>query len=119
VTHKGSLRSGSQAYSLIVSGVGSSNYCSSAASSPAGTRIDQVTLSNLNQVNPAGCTTYTNYISQKINLQASQSVPFTIKLSSCDATTASRVVKIFIDYNNNGLFGIRETVSVSPVLAEK
>ena len=118
VSHKGTLRGGLQAYSLIVSGVGSSAYCPSSASSAAGTRIDQVTLSNVNVVNPAGCTTYTPYTSQTINLQASQTVPFTIKLSSCDASAASRVIKIFIDYNNNGSFSDPgELVNTSPVLA--
>jgi hypothetical protein len=118
VSHKGTLRNGSQVYSLIVSGVGSSNYCASGASNAAGTRIDQVTISNVNVVNPAGCTTYTDNTSHTINLQASQSVPFSINLSSCDATTASRVVKIFIDYNNNGTFtDPGETVAVSSVLA--
>ena len=118
VSHKGTLRGGSQAYSLIVSGVGSSTYCSSGASNTAGTRIDEVILSNADVVNPAGCTTYTNNTSHTISLQASQTLPFTIKLSSCDASTASRVVKIFIDYNNNGTFtDPGELVNTSPVLA--
>jgi GEVED domain/Secretion system C-terminal sorting domain len=117
VTHKKPLKSGSQAYSLIVSGVGSSGYCSSAPSSSSGTRIDQVTISNVNTINPPGCTTYTDYTGNTISLQSSQSFPFTIKLSSCDATAASRVVKIFVDYNNNGTFtDPGETAAVSPVL---
>jgi hypothetical protein len=114
VTHKRPLlHSGSQAYSLIVSGVGSSPYCSSAATSGAGTRIDEVAISNVDQINPPGCTTYTDNTSHTINLQSSQSIPFTIKLSSCDATTASRVVGIFVDYDNNGSF---ETAVISSVL---
>ena len=118
VSHKGTLKGGSQAYSLIVSGVGSSAYCPSGATSAAGTRIDEVVLSNADVVNPAGCTTYTNNTSHTISLQASQTLPFTIKLSSCDASTASRVVKIFIDYNNNGTFSDPgELVNTSPVLA--
>jgi hypothetical protein len=118
VSHKGTLRGGSQAYSLIASGVGSTAYCPSAAISSAVTRIDQVTLSNLNFVNPPGCTTYTNNTNQTINLQANQTIPFSIKLSSCDASVASRVIKIFIDYNNDGNFmDSGETANVSPVLA--
>ena len=118
VSHKGTLRDGIQPYSLIVSGVGSSAYCASAASSSSGTRIDEVSMSNIDAVNPAGCTTYTNNTSKTISVQANQVLPFTIKLNSCDASTASRVVKIFIDYNNNGTFtDPGETVSVSPVLA--
>jgi hypothetical protein len=113
VTHKKTLHSGSQAYSLIVSGVGSSAYCSSAPTSSAGTRIDEVSVSNVDLVNPPGCTTYTDNTSHTINLQSSQTIPFSIKLSSCDATTASRVVGIFIDYDNNGTF---EQALISSVL---
>ena len=51
VTHKGTLRNGSQAYSLIVSGVGISPYCNSGPTSSAGTRIDEVSISNLDAVN--------------------------------------------------------------------
>ncbi len=118
VSHKGNLKGGSQAYSLIVSGVGSSAYCPSGATSSAGTRIDEVILSNTDVVNPAGCTTYTDNTSHTISLQASQTLPFTIKLNSCDVSTASRVVKIYIDYNNNGTFtDPGELVNTSPVLA--
>jgi hypothetical protein len=113
ITHKKPLHSGAQAYSLIVSGVGSTAYCASAPSNSAGTRIDEVSISNIDLINPAGCTTYTDNTSHSINLQSSQSIPYTIKLSSCDATAASRVVKIFIDYNNNGSF---EQAAVSTVL---
>ncbi|HEY4936120.1 MAG TPA: GEVED domain-containing protein, partial [Puia sp.] len=118
VTHKGTLRSGAQAYSLIVSGAGDSSYCNSAPMSSAGTRIDELAMSNVDVINPPGCTTYTDNTSQIISLQSSQTIPFTIKLSSCDATTASRVVKIFIDYNNNGTFtDAGEEVAGSSVLA--
>ena len=117
VTHKGILQRGAQAYSLIASGVGGQAYCVSAATSSAGTRIDKVNISNISNTNPPGCTTYTDYTSQTINLQSSENIPFTINLSSCDASTAQRVVKIFIDYNNNGVFtDPGEQVAVSTVL---
>jgi len=104
VTHKGTLDRGQQAYSLLVSGVGGSSYCASAATSSAGTRIDSVIMSNIRNGNPPGCTTYTNFTNVTAQIQSDQSIPFTIKLSSCDGTTNSRIVKIYIDYNNNGLF---------------
>ena len=98
--------------------MGGQAYCSSAATSSAGTRIDQVNISNISNTNPAGCTTYTDYTSKTINLQSSQTIPFTIKLSSCDVSTAQRVVKIYIDYNNNGSFtDPGEMAAVSAVLA--
>ena len=54
--------------------------------------------------NPAGCTTYTNYSNLIASIQAKQVIPISIKLSSCDATVANKIVKVFIDYNNNGTF---------------
>ena len=118
VTHKGTLSRGQQAYSLLVSGVGGQAYCASAATSSAGTRIDSVNIGNIKNANPAGCTTYTNYTNLTVQIQPNQPLPFTIKLSSCDASTNSRVVKIYIDYNNNGVFtDPGENVAQSAVIA--
>ena len=61
ITHKGTLARGQQAFSLLVSGIGGQAYCTSAATSSAGTRIDSVNFSNLHNANPPGCTTYTDY----------------------------------------------------------
>ncbi|MDR3716332.1 MAG: S8 family serine peptidase [Puia sp.] len=118
VTHKGTLARGSQAYSLIVSGVGGSAYCASAALNNGGTRIDSVVVGNMNNANlPAGaCTTYTSYANVTDSIQPNQKLPVRIRLSSCDGTTNSRVVKIFIDYNSDGVFGPGEQAAVSGVL---
>ena len=117
VTHKGTLDRGQQAYSLLVSGVGGQAYCASGATSSTGTRIDSVNINNIHNANPAGCTTYTNYTNQTVQIQSSQTVAFNIKLSSCDASSASKIVKIFIDYNNNGNFtDAGENVAVSGVI---
>jgi Subtilase family/GEVED domain/Secretion system C-terminal sorting domain/Ig-like domain CHU_C associated len=104
VTHKATLARGQQAYSLLVSGEGGQAYCASAPTSSAGTRIDSVNMSNLHNANPAGCTTYTDYTSLNVQLQSAQTIAFSIKLSSCDASNNPRVVKIYIDYNSNGTF---------------
>ncbi len=119
VTHKGTLARGQQAYSLIVSGVGGQAYCASAATNSAGTRIDSVSIGTLHHANPTGCTTYKDYTSVAAQLPTNQTaVPLYIKLNSCDATTASRVVKVYIDFNNNGLFtDAGENVATSAVLA--
>jgi Subtilase family/GEVED domain/Secretion system C-terminal sorting domain len=118
VTHKGTLARGQQAYTLLVSGVGGQPYCASLPASASGTRIDSVAMTNVDNINPPGCTTYTNYTNVTVNLQPLQTVAFTISLSSCDATANPRVVKIFIDYNNNGSFADPgETVATSAVLA--
>jgi hypothetical protein len=104
VTHKGSLARSSQAFSLIVSGIGGQAYCTSAPTSNAGARIDQVDFGTISKVNPAGCTTYNNYTSLSTNIEAGQTLPVTVKVSSCDASSNTKIVKIFIDFNNNGSF---------------
>ena len=117
ITNKGTLARGSQAFSLLVSGGGGQSYCSSAPTSSAGTRIDSVNISNIQFSNTAGCTTYTNNTNQIIQAQSKQVLPIRIKLSSCDNSTASKIVKVFIDYNNNGVFETNELASTSPVIS--
>ncbi len=117
VTHKGSLTNGSQAFSLIVSGVGGSAYCTSAPSSTSGARIDSVSFSNVVRKNPAGCTSYTDNTNLTANVQPGQSIPLYIGVAACDATTAAKVVKAYIDFNNNGNFNdAGEEVAASPVI---
>ena len=120
VSHKGTLVRGQQAYSLLVSGVGGQVYCSSGPSSSAGTRMDSVVIGNIAYGNPPGCTTYTNNANDSnltIQIQSQQSIPFSISLSSCDASSAPKIVKIYIDYNNNGNFtDSGENVAVSGVI---
>jgi hypothetical protein len=117
ITHKGTLARGPQAFSLLVSGIGGQAYCTSTPTSSAGTRIDSVNISNINYGNPPGCTTYTNNTNYIIQVQSKQKLPVRIKLSSCDASTAARIVKIFIDYNNDGVFDTTtELAATSSVL---
>lgn len=117
VTHKGTLARGSQAFSLLISGVGGTAYCTSAATSSAGTRIDSVIFGGIANKNIAGCTTYNSYTNLTGQIQAHQTLPLTVKVSSCDASTASKVVKVYIDYNNNGSFSdAGELVATSSVL---
>jgi len=104
VTHKGTLQRGSQAYSLLVSGVGGTAYCTSAPSANAGARIDSVSLGNLHKGNPGGCTTYTDFTGTTVDLEPNSTVPLFIKLSSCDATNVDKIVSVYIDLNNNGVF---------------
>ncbi len=117
ITHKGTLQRGAQAYSLLISGIGGQAYCASAATSSAGTRIDSVIFSNIKNANPAGCTTYANYTNLTGQIQPNQILPISIKLSSCDASVANKVVKVYIDFNNNGTFtDAGENVAQSAVL---
>lgn len=120
VTHKGSAGSlvrGQQAYSLLVSGVGGTAHCSSGPTGNTGGRIDSVSLQTIRYANPAGGTTYVNNTAIAANIEPTQSVPFRIRVNSSDATNADKIVKLFIDYNNDGDFAdANELVATSPVL---
>lgn len=118
ITHKNILERGSQAYSLIISGVGGTTYCSSAASSSAGARINNFTLGTINNNNPSGCTTYTDFTNLSTSVEAGQSLPFTVAVGSCDATANGKIVKIFADFNNDGDFtDANELLATSNVIA--
>jgi hypothetical protein len=104
ITHKGTLQRGNQAFSLLVSGIGGSTYCASSATSSAGTRIDSVAFGGIANKNTSGCTTYSDFTNLTGKIESSQTLPLTVKVNSCDASTASRVIKVYIDYNNNGSF---------------
>ncbi|RYZ49118.1 MAG: peptidase S8, partial [Sphingobacteriales bacterium] len=117
VTHKNVLQRGTQAYSLLVSGVGGQTYCASAPTSTAGARIDSVSFSNIRQQNPAGCTSYTSYTSLTGNIEPGQTLPIFIRLNSCDASAAGKIAKVFIDANNDGDFtDANETLATSAVI---
>lgn len=115
VKHKGTLVKGSQAYSLLISGVGGSTICAS-TSGGGGARIDSVSFKTLHVSNPAGSRTYTDNTAMMADIEAAQTVPITVKVSTADATTNSRIVKIFIDLNNNGVFDTNELLATSGVL---
>ncbi|MBS1946238.1 MAG: S8 family serine peptidase [Bacteroidetes bacterium] len=117
ITHKGTLARGQQAFSLLVSGIGGQAYCASAPTSTAGTRIDSIGISNINIANPAGCTSYINNTKYTIQIQPKQKLPIRIRLGSCDASVSNKVVKVFIDYNNNGVFDANELAAQSSVMS--
>jgi hypothetical protein len=104
ISHKGTLQRGSQAFSLLVSGIGGTAYCVSGATSSAGTRIDSVAFGGITNKNTTSCTQYSNFTNLTAQIQPSQTLPLTVALNSCDASTNSRVVKVYIDYNENGSF---------------
>lgn len=105
ITHKGTLARGQQAYSLIASGVGGQAICTSAPTSTAGAKIDSVSVGNIQNKNAAGCTSYSNFTNLTASLQPGQTVPLFVRLASCDATAVDKIVKVFIDANNDGDFG--------------
>ena len=115
VKHKGTLERGQQNYSLIISGAGGTAYCSSAATSAAGTKIDSIQLNNIK----FSKTTADNYVDNTalfVNGESNGTVSLFMKLSSADATNNNRFVKVFIDYNNNGVFDTNELVHTSAAI---
>jgi hypothetical protein len=105
VTHKGgTLERGSQAYSLVVSGVGGVAYCASAPTVNAGARIDSVSIGTIKKANVGGCTTYSNFTSVTADVEGNSTIPLFVRLSSCDASNVDKMVKAFIDINNDGDF---------------
>ncbi len=104
ITHKGNLARGSQAFSLIVSGLGGINYCNSVPIYFSGTRIDNVSFAGINNTTTPGCTQYKDFGNFTAQLLPNTTYPFSISLSSCDGSAAFKYVKVFIDYNKNGSF---------------
>jgi len=116
VSNKGTLARGTQAFSLIVSGIGGTNYCSSGAtSSTAGAKIDSVAFGGITNKNAssAGYNNYTNIIG---SIQSSQTIPITVKVTTRDASANPRIIKVFIDYNQNGVFDATEMVAQSAII---
>ncbi|MDP4261026.1 MAG: S8 family serine peptidase [Bacteroidota bacterium] len=117
ITHKGTLARGQQAYSLIASGVGGHAYCTSGPTSTGGARIDSVSFANIQNKNVAGCTSYSNFTGLTASLQPGQTIPIFIALNSCDASAVDKIVKVYIDANNDGDFDdAGENIATSTVI---
>ena len=112
VKHKRNLERGQQAYSLIISGAGGTAYCASNASSSAGSKIDSISINNVQYV-PSTNKDYVDNTNLFINGEPNSSLNLFLKLGSADATNNTRFVKTFIDYNNNGSFETNELVNTS------
>lgn len=115
VNHKGTLERGQQPYALIISGAGGTAYCNSAATSSAGTKIDSIQLNNIK----FSKTTADNYVDNTalfVNGESNGTISLFLRLSSADASNNNRFVKVFIDYNNNGVFDINELAHTSTAL---
>lgn len=112
VKHKGTLERGQQNYSLLISGAGGTAYCNSAATSTAGTKIDSIQLNNIK----FSKTTADNYVDNTalfVYGESNGTLNLFMRLSSADASNNNRFVKVFIDYNNNGVFETNELVHSS------
>jgi hypothetical protein len=118
ITHKSTLKRGTQLYSLLVSGAGGVAPCTS-ASTASGASIDKLTLSNLTNTPPSNtCRTYTDYTAlTPANLPVGSTVPISIVSSSCNSTNNTRIISVYIDYNNNDTFEVNELAYQSSALA--
>ncbi|RYY29664.1 MAG: peptidase S8, partial [Sphingobacteriaceae bacterium] len=103
VNHKGTLSSGSQTYSLIVTGTGGKAYCASAAASTADSKITGLQLANLNYTAAAGCTSYTDNTNLTAILEQGTTYPLTVSLGSCGGNF-NKITKVFVDFNADGDF---------------
>ncbi len=112
VKHKRNLDRGQQAYSLVISGAGGTTYCTSTASLSTGTKIDSVSINNIQFV-PTTNKDYVDNTHIFINGEPNSALNLFLKLGSADATNNTRFVKTFIDYDNNGSFETNELVNTS------
>jgi hypothetical protein len=115
VSHKGTLKSGSQDYSLIATGVGGAAYCVSGPLSGADSRINNVTLSNVNNTPSAGCTTFSDYTNLTVQLEQYKTYPLSLTLGTCGANF-DKIAKVFIDWNGDGIFQAGELVATTGII---
>lgn len=116
ITHKSTLQNGAQAYSLLLSGVGGTAYCTSQPSTNNDSRIDNFTFGGINR-NGTGCTQYTNVTTSTASVFPGQTAAFSLAVGTC-GTNKDKVAKIFADWNNDGDFTDNgELLATSGVIA--
>mgnify|MGYP003574937133 FL=1 len=103
ISHKGTLQRGSQAYSVIVTGVGGKSYCASAPNTSNDSKINSFNLSNISYTAGAGCTSYNDFTTQTIELEKARTYPLSMSLGTCGANF-DKVAKVFVDWNGDGDF---------------
>lgn len=105
ISNKGILARGSQAYSLIVSGVGGTAYCkTSAPTVPNGARIDSVAFGGIEKLNAAGCAGYNNFTNITGVVEPNSTVPIYVRVNACSGGAVDKIVKLWLDINNDGDF---------------
>ena len=118
IRHKGTLTNNSQAYALIVSGIGGKAYCESRATSDADTKITRVVLGNIQQNALSGCQRFTDFTATPtLNVASGQVLPLEVSVGTCGADL-SKAVRVFVDWNADGDFDdANETAARSGVLS--
>lgn len=116
ISHKNqTLARGSQVVSLIATGVGGQPHCNSIASTNAGSRIDAVQMHTISNNTASGCQTYRDFTSTVARVNRGASYNFTINTGTCGDENP-RIIKIFADWNSNGIFETGELVAVSGII---
>ncbi|WP_343533419.1 S8 family serine peptidase [Pedobacter sp.] len=116
INHKGTLQRGAQAYSLVVTGVGGNPYCTSSPLSSNDSKINSLSIANINYTALAGCTSYQDFTQQTIELEKAKTYPLNISLGTC-GNNFNKVAKVFIDWNSDGDFNdANELVATSGVI---
>ncbi|MDR6193133.1 S8 family serine peptidase [Siphonobacter sp. SORGH_AS_0500] len=116
VSHKNSL-SAPQAYSLIMSGIGGTAYCSALATNTNVSKISKVVFGTINNALPEGCSTNLVFADQIAEVSTGQTINYEITVANCNGTSTSKTVKIFADWNLDGDFeDANETLGTSSVL---
>jgi len=116
INHKGTFQRGSQAYSVVVTGIGGNPYCASSPSSSNDSKINSLSFANINYTASAGCTSYQDFTQQTIELEKAKTYPLNISLGTCGANF-NKIAKVFIDWNSDGDFNdANELVATSNVI---
>ena len=116
ISHKGILQRGSQAYSVIFTGIGGKAYCASAPTTSNDSKINSFNLSNINYTAAAGCTSYNDFTTQTIELEKARTYPLSMALGTCGANF-DKIAKIFVDWNGDGDFDdTNELVATSNII---
>lgn len=110
VTHKGTLARGSQAYSLIASGVGGTAACATSSPTDAnGARINGIKLNNLNftAASTTVCTQYVDNTASSASVEKNTTYSTNLIIGTCGGENLPSIAfKIFADINNNGTFDL-------------
>ena len=112
ISHKGTLSKGPQAFSTVVTGIGGTNYCASAPSSNADSKITNFKLANIDNSPTSSCTTYSDFTSQTINLEKGRTYPLSVSVGTCGANF-NKIAKVFIDWNGDGDFNDAEELAAA------
>ena len=116
ISHKGTLLKGPQAFSIVVTGIGGAAYCASMPNSNADSKIANFKFSNIDNTPNVGCTTYSDFTAQTINLEKGKTYPLSLTLGTC-GTNFDKIAKVFVDWNGDGDFNdVDELAATSTVI---